>query len=51
MAADPIRAIVESYDRPLIRAYSRVRFTILRQIFLEEIEQYLPPSESGPRKD
>lgn len=41
-APDPIRAIVNSYDSPIIRAYSRLRFTVLRQIFLEEIEQYLP---------
>ena len=38
-----IRAIVASYDDLVIRLYSRVRFTILRQIFLEEIGQYLPP--------
>lgn len=41
-ATDPIRAIVSSYDSPIIRAYSRLRFTVLRQIFLEEIGQYLP---------
>jgi 2-polyprenyl-6-hydroxyphenyl methylase/3-demethylubiquinone-9 3-methyltransferase len=39
---DPIRRIVASYRDPLIRIYSRVRFIILRQIFLEEIGQYLP---------
>ena len=42
---DPVRAIrsiVASYDDPVIRLYSRVRFTILRQVFLEEIGQYLP---------
>ena len=37
-----IRDIVASYDDLVIRLYSRVRFTILRQIFLEEIGQYLP---------
>ena len=43
--ADPggtIRRIVASYDDLAIRSYSRVRFTILRQTFLEEIGQYLP---------
>lgn len=38
----PIRRIVASYDDRAIRLYSRVRFTILRQTFLEEIGQYLP---------
>jgi 2-polyprenyl-3-methyl-5-hydroxy-6-metoxy-1,4-benzoquinol methylase len=42
--AQAIRAIVASYDDLVIRAYSRVRFTILRQIFLEELGQYLPRS-------
>ena len=37
-----LRAIVSSYDDPAIRLYSRIRFTILRQVFLEEIGQYLP---------
>ena len=41
-ASDPIRAIVSSYDSRIIRTYSRLRFTVLRQIFLEEIGQYLP---------
>lgn len=40
--ARAIRAIVASYDDLVTRLYSRVRFTILRQIFLEEIGQYLP---------
>ena len=40
--AQAIRSIVGSYDDLVIRLYSRVRFTILRQIFLEEIGQYLP---------
>lgn len=39
-----IRSIVTSYDNLAIRAYSVFRFTILRQIFLEEIGQYLPTS-------
>ncbi len=39
---NPIAAIAASYRQPVIRAYSMLRFTILRQIFLEEIGQYLP---------
>lgn len=34
--------IVGSYEDRIVRAYSRVRFQILRQRFLEEIGQYLP---------
>ena len=41
---NPIRAIVASYRRPVIWAYSLLRFTILRQVFLDEIGQYLPRS-------
>jgi 2-polyprenyl-3-methyl-5-hydroxy-6-metoxy-1,4-benzoquinol methylase len=41
-AKDPIRRIVASYDDPVIRLYSRLRFIILREHFLEEIGQYLP---------
>lgn len=37
-----IRRIISSYGSPVIRAYSRIRFMILRQPFLEEIGQYLP---------
>jgi len=37
-----IRAIIETYRNPVIRIYSRMRFLILRQSFLEEIGQYLP---------
>lgn len=37
-----IRRIIASYDDVAIRMYSRVRFVILRQTFLEEIGQYLP---------
>ena len=40
--AQAIRAIVASYEDLVIRLYSRVRFTILRQVFLEELGQYLP---------
>jgi 2-polyprenyl-3-methyl-5-hydroxy-6-metoxy-1,4-benzoquinol methylase len=39
---DPIGRIVASYRDPVIRTYSRLRFIILRQVFLEEIGQYLP---------
>lgn len=37
-----LRRIVASYDAYPVRLYSRIRFTILRQVFLEEIGQYLP---------
>lgn len=37
-----IREIVAGYDSLVTRLYSRIRFTILRQPFLEEIGQYLP---------
>jgi 2-polyprenyl-3-methyl-5-hydroxy-6-metoxy-1,4-benzoquinol methylase len=37
-----IRDIVASYESWVIRTYSRLRFVILRQTFLEEIGQYLP---------
>lgn len=40
--AGAIRAVIHSFRNPVVRAYSRVRFTILRQPFLEEIGQYLP---------
>lgn len=43
-APDPIAAIVTSYSDIITRAYSRVRFVILRQNFLEEVGQYLPRS-------
>ena len=39
---EAIRRIIGSYESALVRAYSRVRFTILRPPFLEEIGQYLP---------
>jgi 2-polyprenyl-3-methyl-5-hydroxy-6-metoxy-1,4-benzoquinol methylase len=38
----PIKRIVDSYRDPIIKTYSRIRFTILRQPFLEEIDQWLP---------
>lgn len=42
MADGTIGRIVASYADPVTRLYSRIRFTILRQPFLEEIGQYLP---------
>lgn len=39
-----IARVVDSYDDRVIRAYSRARFLILRQRFLDEIGQYLPTS-------
>lgn len=42
MPPSPLRAIIASYDDILVKAYSLVRFSILRQTFLEEIDQYLP---------
>jgi 2-polyprenyl-3-methyl-5-hydroxy-6-metoxy-1,4-benzoquinol methylase len=44
MASDEIRRVIRSFDDPVVRAYSRVRFGILRQRFLDEIGQYLPES-------
>ena len=44
-----IRSIVRAYDDPVVRAYCWARFLVLRQRFLEEIGQYLPPS--GPVLD
>jgi len=38
----PIWKIVVSYRKPIIRLYSIIRFAILRQVFLDEIGQYLP---------
>ncbi len=37
-----IDRIVQSYESRVIRLYARLRFAILRQVFLEEIGQYLP---------
>lgn len=37
-----IASIIAVFDHPLVRAYSRIRFLILRQRFLNEIGQYLP---------
>lgn len=49
MRNDTIRSIVGAYDDPLVRAYCWARFLVLRQRFLEEIGQYLPPA--GPVLD
>ena len=38
----PIRSIVRSYDDLIIRLYSSIRFLILRQPFLEDIDRHLP---------
>lgn len=42
MSKSPINDIVASYSDPVIKAYSQVRFIILRQAFLEELDQWLP---------
>jgi cyclopropane fatty-acyl-phospholipid synthase-like methyltransferase len=39
-----IARVVDAYDDWVIRSYCRVRFVILRQRFLDEISQYLPPT-------
>ena len=39
---DPIENVIGAFDSRIIRLYSRGRFTILREIFLEENGQYLP---------
>ncbi len=49
MRSEPVRSIVAAYDDPVVRAYCRVRFGILRQRFLDEIGQYLP--DEGPVLD
>ena len=41
---EAITRVVEAYDDWMIRTYSRARFLILRQRFLDEIGQYLPDS-------
>ena len=38
-----VARVVAAYDDWVIRTYCRVRFVILRQRFLDEISQYLPP--------
>ena len=42
MRRDAIARVIQAYDNPVIRAYCRGRFLILRQRFLDEIGQYLP---------
>ncbi len=44
MRREAISRVIEAYDDRVIRAYSRARFLILRQRFLDEIGQYLPPA-------
>lgn len=44
MKPDRVRNIIRAYDDPVIRLYCWGRFGILRQRFLDEIGQYLPPS-------
>src|SRR5919197_3900779 len=44
MRSDTIRRIIRAYDDPVVRAYCWARFWILRQRFLDEIGQYLPPA-------
>jgi len=38
-----IRRVIAAYEDPVVRSYSWGRFKILRQRFLSEIGQYLPP--------
>lgn len=49
MHSATVRKIIRAYDDPVVRAYSWVRFGILRQRFLDEIGQYLP--DEGPVLD
>jgi ubiquinone/menaquinone biosynthesis C-methylase UbiE len=42
MYEDKLAEVIRSYDSRIVRAYSRIRFLILRQRFLDEIGQYLP---------
>ena len=44
MRSEQVLRIIRAYDDPVVRAYCWVRFGILRQRFLDEIGQYLPPS-------
>ena len=43
MSSALIPSIIRAYDDPVVRAYCWGRFWILRQRFLDEIGQYLPP--------
>jgi 2-polyprenyl-3-methyl-5-hydroxy-6-metoxy-1,4-benzoquinol methylase len=49
LRSEIVRSIVRAYDDPVIRLYGWARFGILRQRFLDEIGQYLPPE--GPVLD
>ncbi|MBI4247177.1 MAG: class I SAM-dependent methyltransferase [Candidatus Rokubacteria bacterium] len=49
MRSETIRSVIGAYDDPVVRAYCRLRFSILRQRFLDEIGQYLP--DEGPVLD
>lgn len=44
MRSDSVRRIIRAYDDPIIRLYCWGRFGIVRQRFLDEIGQYLPPA-------
>jgi SAM-dependent methyltransferase len=44
MRSETVRRIVRAYDDPIVRAYCWARFAILRQRFLDELGQYLPPT-------
>ncbi|HSE04490.1 MAG TPA: methyltransferase domain-containing protein, partial [Methylomirabilota bacterium] len=43
MRSEAIRKVIRAYDDPVVRTYCWGRFWILRQRFLDEIGQYLPP--------
>jgi 2-polyprenyl-3-methyl-5-hydroxy-6-metoxy-1,4-benzoquinol methylase len=43
-AEGALQRIVEAYDDPIVRLYCTIRFMILRERFLDEIGQYLPPA-------
>ncbi len=43
MRSEPILSVIRAYDDRIVRAYCWGRFWILRQRFLDEIGQYLPP--------
>jgi 2-polyprenyl-3-methyl-5-hydroxy-6-metoxy-1,4-benzoquinol methylase len=49
MHSATVRRVIRAYDDPVVRAYCWARFVILRQRFLDEIGQYLPPD--GPVLD
>ena len=40
--AELVKRVIRAYDDPVVRAYCQVRFRILHQRFMREIEQYLP---------